>query len=132
MAQKKPRPANTRAHTVYKIENRWEKNKIRKMKKRLKEQPNNDALRNRLTDIEKNGATYNRNKVPKNHTWSPKDKWFAECKAKVTRLADHYFNFDRKGVDKTPTLPDWKKVLQKLQVKPKVHVKRRGHRRVRT
>jgi hypothetical protein len=128
--KKKPRPANTLAGKVYKAENRWLKNKLRKMKIRLKEEPNNLALEKRIQEIEKVGATYSRNRVPKHHTWKPEDIRFAEWEAKAKRQAKHYIKYGEEG--KPTPLPKWKEELATLRSKPKIHVKRRGHRRVRT
>ena len=130
MAKQKRRPANDRAGKKYQTENMWIKNKARKIEKHLAKHPNDLQSLAVMKSIDAGkGPTYNRNNVPKKHTIRPEDKWFAEQKAKVDKAFRHYAEFGG-NIDKTPSKPDWVKILEPLIRKPKIKVKRRGHRRV--
>jgi len=129
MAQKKPRPANTKAHQRYLNDNRWLKNKLRKLEKYISENPNDTQAANRLTEIQKSGGNYNRNKVSSRHTWSPGDMFYAAQCASVNGSVQHYLRFGG-NIEKTPRKPDWVETLSVLRRKPVIKTKRRGHRRV--
>ncbi len=129
-AKKKRRPANDRSLKLYKGENRWLKNKARKIEKHLEKYPNDlQSLKVMKAIDEGKGPVYSRNKGPKGHTWSPGEMWFAQVKGSIKGKVQHHLDFGA-NIDKTPSRPDWVKLLESLRSTPKIRVKRRGYRRV--
>jgi len=129
MGKKTRRPANDRSLKKYKSENTWIKNKIYKLEKYVKANPNDKQAEAKLGQLERGEGKYNRNNVPKGHSWKPQDILYAEMCASIKGKVQHHLEFGA-NIDKTPSRPDWVKVLEPLLNKPTVRVKRRGYRRV--
>lgn len=90
------------AYSAYKAENRVEKNAVRRLKRHLKEYPNDELAAKRLEIVTKEGRLYKRNKGKKSHTWSPVDIMTAQlCNIRVQTPV-----INRKG-----PLPEWKQKL---------------------
>ena len=119
--KKSPSSSDKAFYANYQGEARHKKNKVRKLTKLVKKQPNNKALALRLAAVKKAGVDdlYTRNKGPKGHTWTPYEKEVAQLIASAERI--------QTPVDRTKKgeMPEWKKVLMSLRSKPKMRYKKR-------
>ena len=127
MAKKKGKHESDKAqYAAYKAEGRHTDNKIAKLERTIKKQPNNEALKAVLAKWKKDGVPYRRNRRP--------------VLAGAFKFRDPKIDFDldkQKAYlkDKNPTKsPIWE-ALEDLykSMKPKIRVKRRvKHKRLST
>lgn len=111
MAKRKRRPANDRAYARYKAEDRYFKNRVKRLERHLKDFPEDEQAKERL---EKGNFKYRRKRPIKSLT--AREKEFNRLKklAKNTNVRE-------------PEVPEWKQILADAfgRKPPKIYVKRR-------
>lgn len=111
-AKKKQKPSNGRAHKRYTLLGSYNKNKVKKLQRIIKAQPNNTAAKETLA---KQPFVYSR-KPPKAKIWTPSKMRYAQL-CNIIKKAKF-----RKEPE--PIVPQFIKVLSKLR-KSKIRYKRR-------
>lgn len=105
-------------YTAYKAENRYEKNKIAKLEKTIKQQPNNEVLKAVLAKIKKEGIAYKRNRralVPGS---------FSHKMAKVEHTIEQQKAYEKKLPKTKSPIVEALLPLAKA-MKPKITIKRK-------